>query len=269
MKKLSIAIALIVLLPCSCLAANRQLSMLPLYYPERLTKMITPLAGYLSDTTGDNIKTILTDNFADYESSINQGAIDIGYENPMVYVKVSQTQEVVAMAIKGEDGDRFRGIIITRPDSGIQSLADLRGKTVMIVGETSAGGYLSQKLSLLEAGIDISELVVQTAAGNHQENVIISVAVGDVDAGFIRESAFHMADKYIMPGSVKTIAETAWLPNWALSVRRDLEEEYKEQIRKAVTGLKENHPVLNAMGLKGFRVASDEEYNLMRKAMNR
>ncbi len=244
------------------------LSMLPRYFPEKLTAMITPLASYLSKETGLNIVPVLTKNFADYQARIllNRN-IAIGYENPVVYVKISSAHEVIATAIKGEGGKKFRGIVITRPDSGITDLFLLKGKKVMIVGKTSAGGYLSQKLTLQNMGIDVDrDCHISVAADNRQENVIISVSIGDVDAGFIRESAFHKADQFIRPGSVVSVAKTAWLPNWALSVDRNLPASIKQSIQKAVLKLQKNgNKVLKSMGLKAFVHATDSDYNIMRQ----
>ena len=246
-------------------AGEYKLSILPRYFPEKLTAMITPLATYLSDETGFSIEPVLTDNFASYESELLKGKIAIGYENPLVYVNVSTHHNVIATAVKGEGGDKFRGIIISRPDSGISKIASLKGKRVMIVSKASAGGFLSQKLTLLEKGLDVErDCELSIAADNRQENVIISVSIGDVDAGFIRESAFHKADQFIMPGSVKDIAKTAWLPNWALSVNRDMPQPQKDAIQKALLKLTPDSPALKAMELKSFIAASDSDYEILR-----
>ena len=84
-------------------------------------------------------------------------------------------------------------------------------------------------------------------------------------AGFIRESALHKADEFIMPGSVKVITETAWLPNWALSVNRNLPEEQKDAIKTALLQLNEEDTVLKAIGLKGFKAATDSDYDVIRE----
>ncbi len=250
--------------------AEYKLSMLPRYFPEKLIVMITPLASYLSKKTGLKIVPVLTKNFADYRARILLNRdIAIGYENPMVYVKISSAHEAIATAIKGAGGDRFRGIVITRPDSGITQLSFLKGKKVMIVGKTSAGGYLSQKLTLQNMGIDVDhDCHLSVAADNRQENVIISVSIGDVDAGFIRESALHKADQFIQPGSVVSVAETAWLPNWALSVDKGLPVSIKHSIQKAVLDLQKDSEVLKAMGLSSFVRATDSDYNVMRKLVH-
>lgn len=246
-------------------AGEYKLSMLPRYFPEKLTAMITPMATYLSRETGNTIKPVLTDNFASFEAKILKGNIAIGYENPLVYVNVSGSHEVLATAVKGKGGDKFRGIIISRPDSEITNVSDLKGKKVMIVSKASAGGFLSQKLTLKENGLDVDrDCQLFEAADNRQENVIISVSIGDVDAGFIRESALHKADEFIMPGSIKSVVETAWLPNWAFSVSKQMPVELKDAIKTAILKLPPESSVMKAMGLTAFKASTDLDYDVMR-----
>lgn len=266
MKKFLFALLLICLSSSITHAEDYKLSMLPRFFPEKLTAMITPLAAYLSLETGDAIVPVLTDNFASYQAQLKQGKISIGYENPLVYIKVSDAHEVLATAVKGKGGNKFWGIVITRPDSDISKITDLKGKKVMIVGKDSAGGYLSQKLTLKQNGLDVErDCLLSVAADNRQENVIISVSIGDVDAGFIRASALHKADEFIMPGSIKQIAETAWLPNWAFSVSRDMPQGRKDAIQKALLKLTPDSPVMKAMGLQAFKTASDSDYDVVRR----
>lgn len=263
MKKILVLLVAFCSLAAPVQAREYVLSILPRYYPERLTEMMTPLAEYLSAQMGERVRLELANDFTDYENKIKSGAIDIGYQNPLIFSRVMLSHEAVAMSVNKEDGEKFRGIVISRPDSSIKNLTDLVGKTVMIVSDTSAGGYLSQNLSLFKAGIDPQKIHFVTAAENRQENVIIPVSVGDVDAGFIRESALNVADKYIMPGSVVKVTETEWLPNWALSVKRDMPPEARQKLLNALLALKEDSPVLKALGIIHFRQASDKDYAVM------
>ena len=244
------------------------LSMLPRYSSNEINRRINPLSEYLSKKTKHNIEPVITSDFAQYEKRLKNGSIELGYENPYIYTLVSETHEVIAMAVKGIDQDKFRGIIIARNDSELLRFEDLRGKTISIVGYTSAGGYLSQKLSLMEAGIDVDkECKIIEAVDNKQENVILSVYTGDVDAGFIRESALNQADEYIAPSRLMVVSACAWLPNWAFSVKRTLPADLKEQIKTALLDLKPNHPVMKALKIRLFRPAKDSEYNSVRRAL--
>ena len=267
MKKiLFIVLILICFSNGSVNAEDYKFSILPRFFPEKLTAMTTPLVDYLSQETSNKIELSLTESFANYEAQVLKGVFAIGYQNPLVYVNVASTHEVIATALKGKGGDKFRGIIISRPDSGITQFADLKGKKIMIVGTSSAGGFLSQKLSFKKMGLDVErDCQLIEAAANQQENVIIAVSIGDVDAGFIRESALHKADEFITPGSVKTIIETAWLPNWAFSVNKNMPTEHKNAIKTALLQLNKDDIVLQALGVNGFKPATDSDYNVIRE----
>ncbi len=256
-----------VLLAQTVNAASQKLSMLPRYSSEEINKRVKALSEYLSLKTRIPIEPMVTANFSQYQKGLLSGTIAIGYENPYIYVLTSHEHEVVAMAVKGKNGDRFRGIVITRADSPLRSLEDLVGKTISIVGQTSAGGYLSQKLSMLRLGIDVErQCNIVEAVDNKQENVILSVFTGDADAGFIRESALNHIDKYIPPSQIKLLTATAWLPNWALSVKRTLPEENKDKIRRALLEIPSDHPLLTILKIKGFKEASDRDYDPVRQA---
>lgn len=264
------ALVIIVLssLPATIGAAESyKLSMLPRYSSEEINRRISPLAEYLAQKTGADVEAVITSDFAQYEKQLKSGSIAMGYENPYIYTLVSGTHEALAMAVKGKDQDKFRGIIIARKDSGLAGMEDLRGKLISIVGYTSAGGYLSQKLSLMEAGIDVeSACTISEAVDNKQENVILAVYTGEADAGFIRESALHQADDYISAAQIKVIAECAWLPNWAFSVNRSMPDNTKKNIQAALMELKPDHPVMKALKIDRFRSAADGDYEPIRRA---
>ena len=261
-------IILVVLLsfrPQVLLAETYQLSMLPRYSSEEILERITPLAKYLS--AGVQVEAYLTSNFDQYLKGLTSGAIEVGYQNPYIYALASKSHEVVAMAVKGSSGDKFRGIIIVRAGSDIHSVEDLKGKVVSYVGATSAGGFLSQKLTLIRSGIDVNkEIELVEAVENKQENVIFAVYSGDADAGFIRESALNRVSKFVPPGAISVIKRTAWLPNWALSVKRSMPDEFKSQLKKKLLQLKKGHPVLKALKVDRLRPADDAEYDSVRQA---
>ena len=137
----ALCILLLFSAPAGCFADEAyKLSMLPRYSSEEINRRISPLSEYLSQMTGAQIEPVVTSNFIQYEKQLKSASIAMGYENPYIYTLVSGTHEALAVAVKGEDRDKFRGIIITRKDRGLSSLDELRGRAVSIVGYTSAGG---------------------------------------------------------------------------------------------------------------------------------
>lgn len=243
-----------------------KLSILSIYSPAETNTQIRPLAKHLSAALQAPVDPVIYSNNADYEKALNSGEVDFGFENPPVYVKLN-SHEAIAIALQGAEGDMYAGVIVTRSDSPIKTLADLKAKRIGIVSQTSGGGFLSQKLTLLENGIDIAaEATLVEAVENKQENVLLSVHLDEVDAGFVRESALHMVDSFIPSGRLKVLQRTALIPNWAFSTKKNLPDPTKKAVREALLGLKKGDPVLVALRIDGFRPASDAEYNGVRKA---
>lgn len=241
------------------------LSMLPVQPPEKLTAMLSPLAVCLSTATGNSIRPMLTKNAAEYEVELLRGGIVIGYESPMVYVNASSQHEVLATAVQGKDGAQLRGLIISRPEAGIAAPEDMKGKTVMITDRSSTDGYLSQKLFLKNAGLAVErDCRLSEAAAGRGENVVIAVSLGDADAGFVSEAAWQRAEEFIKPGSVKLVMTGALLPNWAVSVSRNMPQAQKEELRTVLIQLSKEDAALQALGVTAFKAAEDADYDIIR-----
>lgn len=245
---------------------NYKISMLPKFSAEEINRRITPLAQHLAEHTGLTITPVIAASFAQHKQKLQSGAVHIGFTNPTIYTLVSSTHEVIAMA-DTEDGTHLRGVIITRSDSPIKTLDDLRGKRISFVSMGAAGGFLSQKLTLMEAGIDVrKDLTLTEAVENRHENVIFAVHTGSADAGFIRELALEQVDRFIPPSSIRVLAKGTWLPNWALSVNRTLPEDVKKKITEAIFALTPDSEAIKALRINKFIPAKDQDYNLIRKA---
>ncbi len=77
----------------------------------------------------------------------------------------------------------YNGQLIARADSGIESIADLKGKTFCLVDPLSASGWIIPMLTMRAAGIDPdTDLAELVNAGSH-DAVAAAVYSGDCDAG--------------------------------------------------------------------------------------
>ncbi|WP_200331341.1 phosphate/phosphite/phosphonate ABC transporter substrate-binding protein [Thiocystis violacea] len=248
--------------------ADYSISITPRFSPDELLRQITPLAERLTEVLGEKVKVVLTSDFKAMEQDMKAGRIDIAYVNPIIYPLASDAHEALAIVSKGEGGDKLRGLVITRADSEIVSPEDLKGKSATIVSLQSVGGYLSQKVALEKKGLHPeTEMRLQEAKDNKQENVALAVYLGETDVGFIREDALHIADKYVPPSQIRVILRGEWMPSWAISVKRSLPQDIKDKIRQAVLDLKPGDPVLQVIKANGFVPGSDADYDVYRKAL--
>ena len=241
-------------------------AVLPRFFPIVILERFGPLADYIADETGIDVEFAMPKNFSNHIDMVRKGKALLSYQNPVVYARVSEQVRPLAIASKGKQGTRFRGIIIVRSDSGIKSIADLKGRSVSIVSLQSAGGYISQKDFLIQNGISVEiDMIINEADGNKQENVIFDVYSKKSDAGFIRESALHRVDKVIEPEKIKVLVETSWLPNWVFTVHKSVSADVAVRIQEALLGLPAGGKVLKAAKLEGFVTPDPEALNDVRK----
>ncbi len=246
------------------------LSMFPSYAPEEIQSRLAPLAAMLSRKLGVTVEPHIVTDFNVYEKKLENDGIDISYANPYVYVKYALQQEAMGLMSKGgENGHLFRGVVITHRDSPIKDLRGLRDKKMSIMGHSSSYGYLSQKLSLMDAGINPErEMKLNVAVDNKLENVIFAVYLQEADAGCVSEIGLHQVDKYVPAAMIKVLATTALLPGWVLSARRSLAPELREKLQQAILSLPAGDPVLKSMQISVFRRPGLHDFDGLKRVMD-
>ncbi|MCS7202854.1 MAG: phosphate/phosphite/phosphonate ABC transporter substrate-binding protein [Thermodesulfovibrio sp.] len=253
-----------------------KVAILPLYSPLTIYKRYDPLMRYLSEKTGYEFKLFIPKNFEEFIQIVSEGKVHFSYQNPYVFSIISKKYPIKPLAITvGEDctteegvcGDeKFRGIIITRKDSGINKLEDLKGKRVMIVSPTSAGGYLSQKLYLEKKGFNLQR-DFKLIDAKRQEKVIIGVYKGEADAGFIREAALSVWANEVDISKIKILDYGEYLPNWPFAVVNNKNQELTEKVKSLITKL-DNPLILKSAKIKGFKEVKNEDILLLKKLGN-
>ena len=236
-----------------CAEDTYSFAVLPRFFPIVIFERFGPLADHIQEETGLEVNLYIPDNFSDHINKVRKGYVLLSYQNPVVYIRVSKEVRPLAIASKGKDKTRFRGIIIVRTDSGINSIKDLKGKSVSVVSMQSAGAFISQKDFLKKKAIDVNvDMKPSEASENKQENVILSVFEKKVDVGFIRESALHRVDKAINPKKIKVLTKTSWLPNWVFAIHKSVKPHIAQKIQNVLIDLPSDSPVLKAAKLDGF-----------------
>lgn len=245
---------------------------LPLYSAITIYDRYEPLMRYLSKKTGYEFKLVIPRDFEDFVRIVKSGKVHFSYQNPYIFALINKKVNTKPLVITvGEDcldegvcgGDRFRGVIITRYDSLITNIDDLKGKNVMIVSPTSAGGYLSQKIFLKRKGIDV-ERDVRIIDAKRQENVILGVYRGKADAGFIRESAIVVWKEEFDMDKIRVLARTDYLPNWPFASIGNDKPALAQKVKRLLIEI-EDTKALQAARIKGFRPAKEEEFEALKQ----
>lgn len=140
-----------------------------------------------------------------------------------------------AMMARADNSFGYEMEIITHPGSGIEKVADIRGKTLAFTSETSNSGYKAPSALLksefkMEAGKDFKPAF----SGKH-DNSILGVANKDYPAASIANSVMKrmISRNVIKPEQVKSIYKSQTFPTTGYGHVYNLKPELAEKVKQA------------------------------------
>lgn len=173
--------------------------------------------------------------------------------------------------------DGYKSQLIVGKDSGITSVAGLKGKTIAIASFTSTSGFVWPANLLADNGLDPEKDVTWFNAGGH-DKAVQAILNGQADAAF----TFKDARSLLVPNDTETfkireevifITDTTNIPNDTISVIPNLEPALVEKIKQAflnIAASTEGKAIINAIyEHKGYAVATDDEYDIVRTYLAR
>lgn len=218
--------------------------------PTELARKFEPLGKYLEDKLGMKVQwTPVTDYAAAVETVVNR-KIDLAWFGGFTVVQALQRSggKVVPLVQRAED-EKFRSVFITQTDSGIQSLPDLKQRTLAFGSQSSTSGHLMPRHFLLKDGIDPDRDLRRVAYSGAHDATIAAVSSGKVDAGALNISVW---EKFLAEGKVDTQRVTVFYTtppyhdyNW--TVHADMPAGLQQKIRDAFLALDPTKPADKAI----------------------
>ena len=216
------------------------------------------VAELLQKETGLYFKTSVATSYAAVIEAMGSGKVDIGWLATFSYVLAKEKYDVELLLVVQRFGSPFyRGQIMVRTNSGIDSLKDLKGKSFAFVDPASTSGHLYPKTLLLSKGLDPKNFFGKTVFAGSHNAVVFSIYKGEVDGGAAYDgSRAAVAKSYPdIFEKIKVIAYTKEIPNDTVSVRKELPENLKITLReglKTISRSPEGSKILkNLYGISG------------------
>ena len=124
--------------------------------------------------------------------AMEAGKIDVAYLGGGTYVAAyNKGMNVVPMAVAKLQGRTYyKSCIITRPDSGIKTLQDLKGKKFAFVSPTSTSGGVGPRFYLNKNGINPEKFFASLIYAGKHDSVYLAVKNNKVDAGAVGDVYF-------------------------------------------------------------------------------
>lgn len=258
----------VMMMAAAVTTAQIRVGILPRLAATELNKMFTPLADYLSKETGTQVVIVIPKDFAAFAEMERTKQFDYSFANPNVYVEarnaLGASVEPLAIAVEAGTGKTFTGCFLVRKGSPIKSLGDLKGHKGIFVDEQSAGGYLSQVVTMKNAGVSRKDITILPFAKKHT-NVALAIQNGAADFGGIRTADFATIRTQVAIPDVVILSESQAIPNWPFYALPGADKGATEKIRKALLDAKAHPEVLKGAKIDAFVPATDGDFDILRQ----
>lgn len=189
------------------------------------------------------------------------GTLDFAELGASAYAKVvlakADAVEPILTTIQTDGATGYYTIMVAKKDSGIKTLADLKGKKLGFADADSTSGYLVPLVSLPEAtGAPIKEYFSSTGFGGGHENLVLEVLKGTFDAGttfgsgvgefkdgYTSGNLKKMVDKGILNmDELVEVWKSPMIPNGPLVVRTSMNADVKAKFKQFMMDLPKSDP---------------------------
>jgi phosphonate transport system substrate-binding protein len=222
-----------------------------------------PLQKYLSDKLGRPVQLVIPTNYNATVEAIGNGSLDIAYFGGLTYVKAHARYGAVPLVQRDID-QRFHSLFITRSNSGIHGLADLRGKSFCFGDINSTSGHLVPRLILKRAHLPVETALKSFRHTGSHPATAQAVATGACDAGAIDETVFKslVADGKISASEVVVFYTSPTFSDYVWAARKDLPPQVDRAFSAALMQLQpgRDDAVLKILRAEKYVPAKDAAY---------
>ena len=241
-----------------------------------MKKLLQPFVAFLSKSLNVPVKLYITSTYSELSQRFISGGLDMAITPPYAYVKLAAKIKLKLLAsMKLEGNYYYNGVIAARKDSGINALADFKGKKFAYVSPDSASGYLYPRILFRKSSLDPDSLFAAAEfTGSHFDSVKALIN-GSVDGIAVFKDSINFAKLQGLDVSgLKLVSQTENIPHEAFVAQYNMNDDFAQKIRKALTEFKYDPKDLSSMTLsnknvfkmEGWVAGDDSLYNPVREA---
>lgn len=231
----------------------------------------TPLAALLKRELGRPVRIETDKDFDSFMRRVYAREFDIVHLNQLQYLQAHETAGYRAIAKLCDNPTcTIKAIIITRHDSKLRKVSDLRGKIIAFGDPGAMVSHILTKSLLRESALHPEQY--KTIFTKNPPNALLAVYNGEADAAGVGMSVLQRPEirQRVDVNQLRILAESRAIPHLPVAVRSDMDVQLARNIRQLLTGLAQ-HPegrsMLEQMGIERFAPADDRQYDVVRRLM--
>ena len=238
-----------------------------------------PLVEILRQKLGMEVQPFVATDYTGVVEALRVNKLDAAFLTPASYV-LAKNEANIRVVLKSERKGMpfYYAAIITRADSGIRTIEDLRGKTFAFGDSLSTTGHVLPRKMFKDHGIDpVRDFKRILYSGGHDATVL-AVLNGKVDAGATYANSPDSKDtawmRYLKnPADIMKIRAIAFsdpIPADNLVISGALDERVAKKIVDVFIELSRDPDgkkmLRDLYQIDGFVTATDQDYNSVREA---
>ena len=236
----------------------------PRWNAQSMVREFTPLAQTLSMVLNREVVIETDKNFDAFMSRVYAQEFDLVHLNQLQYIQAHQRAGYTAIAKLCESPDcTMRALIVSRTDTPIQDIADLRGKTIAFGDPNAMVSHILAREILRAHGLQTSDY--RAVFTKNPPNALLTVYNGAADAAGIGSPVFQRPEiiRRIDVRKLRVLAESATIPTLPIAVRADLDAALVADLKTALLALNQSdagREALKHIVASHFASANDAEY---------
>ena len=194
--RISLLLPLLAFVSTGALAAEKfdklRFGLLPTEDAVEMVRQFQGVADHVGKALNLPTTIFVSQSYNALIEAMEAGKIDVAYLGGGTYVAAyNKGMNVVPMAVAKLQGRTYyKSCIITRPDSGIKTLQDLKGKKFAFVSPTSTSGGVGPRFYLNKNGINPEKFFASLIYAGKHDSVYLAVKNNKVDAGAVGDVYF-------------------------------------------------------------------------------
>ncbi len=227
-----------------------------------------PLANYLSRKTNTQVQLDVLPRYGNVVTNFRSRELDGAFFGSFTYALAHHELGVNVIARPLDLGGRstYHGLIFVRQDSGIRTMADMRGKRFVFVDKATTAGYLLPLDFFLRHGVrDYTKFFGETYFSGTHEDAIYDVLNGRADVGAAKDTVLERLARLDprMKTDLMVLETSPEVPENGLAVRAGLDEGLRRELQRTLLTMHEDpegRAVLEQFGAQRFIPTSEEDY---------
>ncbi|TMW70452.1 phosphate/phosphite/phosphonate ABC transporter substrate-binding protein [Alteribacter natronophilus] len=234
-----------------------------------------PLADRLSEELGVDVEASVMVDYVGLIEAMRTQQVDIGFLPPFGFVQAEDRAGAEVILKAERHGETSYKAQYTVPaDSHLETVEDLaneEGLTWAYADDLSTSGFLFPASQQKEFGVeDLDAHFNRVTTGGH-DNALIALYDGAADfATTFDDARDNLADEFPdVYDDLRVLGYTDPIPNDTISVRSELPEQWKEDIKAAFLSFSDDEEMLEVLdeiyNWTGIAEAATEDYDIVRE----